>query len=161
MRTILKSTVLTILLGAASACGENTQEVLLRFSPETGRTYRYSYSVNLDKTTMGRTSNERLEASFLVNVLRREKKEYQTRWDTVIVRGNLTPQVMDQIEDKVAESREFAVSERYVFTPDEGQSLFFPRKPVKMAPLGKEHPSFAWGILLRPSRLLSRLNTDW
>jgi hypothetical protein len=123
------------------------QEVLLRFAPEVGRTYNYSYSVKLDKTTLGKKSNERIEALLRLHMLAKENESYQTRWELVPGRHNLETGVMERIKDTVSQARTFAVSQRYVFEPADGQSLFLPLSTVPVGAVWEARVPFAFADL--------------
>jgi hypothetical protein len=154
VKTILLSNVFMMVVAVNAFSSDSSlskqepgSEVMLRFTPEIGRTYHYSYSVNLNKTTFAKTNNERIEASFLVRILGRDQELYQTRWGIVTGRNNLQPAVMDRIKEQVSQSRDFKISERYVFDPEEGQSLFLPSEPVRSGACWKGYPRFSFADL--------------
>ncbi|HIJ64444.1 MAG TPA: hypothetical protein HPP77_00730 [Candidatus Hydrogenedentes bacterium] len=128
--------------------GESPQEVLLRFSPEVGRTYSYAFSINLDKLTYNRLSNENVQAVFCVKVLEKEKDTYRTQWNVTIGDHNLSKPILDQMEDKVSESKVLLISDRYVLDKEDEQNLSFPDLPQREGAEWRGKCRFRFGDLL-------------
>jgi hypothetical protein len=144
---ISKSGILQFLFINAFLFSETLPGIELKFSPKVGCACQYSYSVNLDKNTMGKTAHEQIEALIVMSVLSKDGSSYNLQYDTFPGKNNLDGINMDALKDKAGMSRKFSVSERYEFIPEEGMSLFFPGSPLKVGSKWEGNIRFQFGDL--------------
>ncbi|MHC4444129.1 MAG: hypothetical protein ACYTA5_16150 [Planctomycetota bacterium] len=123
------------------------QEVLLRFKPQVGQTYRHRYSVNLDKTTFDKPRNEELDATISLSILGKEAENYRAGIDVQLGDSNLGKNARAMMEDKakIAESRKVVISDRYVFDHQGTQNLCFPTEAVKSGSIWTGDCLFTFG----------------
>jgi hypothetical protein len=110
--------------------GKLSQGLVLRFKPEVARTYRYAYSVNLQKETFGRPANERIDVILLMEVLSNEADRYCVRMDVQFGGGNVDKGWAERKDEKAAKLGDLHVSDRYVFDREGTQNLCLPDGPV-------------------------------
>lgn len=117
-------------------------QAVLRYAPEIGHTYTYDYTVNLDKTTYGRTGNEHAEGVFRVEAIGRENGRYRVRWAYRVNDHNLPP------DAKAEQVQEVPISDRYVCTEQPIGNLCLPDEPVGPGATWEGQDLFQFGDLL-------------
>lgn len=102
------------------------QKIHLRFKPEVGKTYAYSYTTNLDKTTFGKTTNENLKGTISMEILERLEREYRVKIQINLESSNMSPMVFNRMKQQNAEPRFITISDGYVWETQGAYNLCFP-----------------------------------
>lgn len=103
-----------------------SQKIHLKFKPEVGKTYSYSYSTNLDKTTFGRKTTENLKGTISMEILERIKSGFRTKIQIDLTSSNMSPMVFNRMKQQSAEPRFITISDSYVWDRQGAYNLCFP-----------------------------------
>lgn len=106
------------------------QKIHLRFKPELGKTYTYSYTTNLDKTTFGRTTNENLVGTISMEILEKLESEYRVKIQINLETSNMSPMVFNRMKQQNAEPRFITISDDYVWETQGAYNLCLPDHQV-------------------------------
>ena len=128
MRKIVIFVVLALILTGFAGCGKQVEEVTLEFAPEVGKTYNYMYSINLAKTTYGRTADRNFNGSISMEILGKEGDAYHTKW---VLKTPGAKTGAENTEKDTIEPIFIDISDRYVFNREGTNNLHFPEGLVK------------------------------
>ena len=148
--------VISLLLALAferAVSAEPVSDFTLRFAPPEGQTLNYLYSVNLDKTTLGRTGNEQVYAVISQKALARHGSDYEMQIDIRLGKNNLKPDVKELMELKVTSSKVLTSSDRYVWKDEATANLCFPEEPVHEGSAWNGECQFNFGDLMTTAPL--------
>jgi hypothetical protein len=109
-----------------AAIGLQDKRILLRFTPEVGNTYTYYYSTNLNKTTFGKTQNEKVEGRLSYSILKKDKDGFQARLDMELLSSNISKPAFNKMKAETAKPRFYNISDRFVFDKEGVYNLCFP-----------------------------------
>ncbi len=107
-----------------------SQKIRLRFKPEAGKTYAYSYTTNLDKTTFGRTTHENLKGTISMEILEQLENKYRVKIQINLESSNMSPMVFNRMKKQNAEPRFITISDGYVWETQGAYNLCFPDRQV-------------------------------
>jgi hypothetical protein len=117
--------------------GQPLSEVLLRYTPQVGRTLEYRVFLNLDKKLFENgkwltEGNERGQMTVSITARARTGDGYRMKFDGKWGRSNVTKETADVMSDKLdtARSLERIISDRYVSDKLGTDDLCFPDEPV-------------------------------
>jgi hypothetical protein len=135
---------------AVTACTSRpmTEPVLLRFAPTLGEPIAYQISVNLDKTTNGRPSNENVSAVTVMTPTAREGDGYRVAMTVHLSSHNLDELLAEHMEQKANAAKSLIISDALVFSGEDGPSLYLPRVPVSTGDSWETEDVFKSGDLL-------------
>ena len=105
-------------------------KIHLRFKPEVGKVYSYSYTTNLDKTTFGKTRNENLKGTISMEILEELENKYRVKIQINLESSTMSPMVFNRMKEQNAEPRFITISDGYVWEIQGAYNLCFPDQQV-------------------------------
>jgi hypothetical protein len=141
--------------------GEPLPEVLLRFTPQVGQTYRYACFINLDKKTFGNWRNEKVDAIISLTIFGKDGDRYHIKYDAQSFDSNISEEDLASVKDKPEklESYEINASDRYIFDAHlQTSNLCFPDRPVKPGTQWEGEALFTFGDLATINAPMERIS---
>ncbi len=105
-------------------------KIHLKFKPEVGKVYSYSYTTDLDKTTFGKTRNENLKGTISLEILEKLESKYRAKIQIDLESSNMSPMVFNRMKEQNAEPRFITISDGYVWETQGAYNLCFPDRQV-------------------------------
>ncbi len=137
-----------LILVAAGCTQERTSDpVLLRFVPELGNPLAYELTVDLDKTTYGRAANEHVSAVMVLTPESRLADGYAVTMTAHVNSHNLDDLIAEHMMRKIDAGKALTISDGFVFSGEDGPSLYFPETPVSVGDTWEAESVFAFGDL--------------
>jgi hypothetical protein len=124
-----------------------SQKIHLKFMPEVGKTYAYSYTTNLDKTTFGKTTHENLKGTISMEILEKLENRYRVKIQINLESSNMSPMVFNRMKQQNAEPRFITISDDYVWETQGAYNLCFPDHQVLVGDEWTDSASFHIGDL--------------
>jgi RNA polymerase sigma factor (sigma-70 family) len=135
-------------VGNPQSADPSLEPILLEFTPTLGEPITYEITVNLDKITLGRTGNENVSAVTVMTPGKRLDDGYAMTMTVHVNSHNLDELIAEHMVQKADAGKALTISDAFVFSGEDGPSLYFPQTPVSVGDSWEAEGVFAFGDLL-------------
>lgn len=139
--------VALILIAAGCAQDRSSEPALLQFAPTLDEPLAYELTVDLDKTTYGRTANEHVSAVMVLTPEERLADGYAATMTAHVNSHNLDDLIAEHVMRKIDAGKALTISDGFVFSGEDGPSLYFPPTPVSVGDTWEAESVFTFGDL--------------
>ena len=141
------SAFLSLMMCSCLSAAIVSQKIHLKFNPEVGKTYYYSYTTKLDKTTFGKTTHENLQGTISMEILEKLQGEYRTKIQIDLESSNMSQMVFDRMKQQNKDPRLITISEAYNWDIHSAYNLCFPDYRIQIGEEWTGSASFHIGDL--------------
>lgn len=139
--------VALVLIVAGCAQDRSSEAVVLRFVPAFYEPMAYELTVDLDKTTYGRAANEHVSAVMVLTPEARLADGYVVTMTAHVNSHNLDDLIAEHMMRKIDAGKSLTISDGFVFSGEDGPSLYFPETPVSVGDTWEAESAFTFGDL--------------